>query len=303
MNVEQELGRRLKAGVRRDEPMSLHTSWGVGGPADYYLLPANSDELQEIIRFKNSSGLPLFVFGNGTNLLVREGGIRGLVAQIGPAFSYIRREGRALRAGSGTPMTALARAAAGEGLRGLGFAAGIPGTLGGALVMNAGAFGSYIGAHVAEVSLILPEGEREGERARLGAEDVVFGYRQSNLGRLGIIVEALLELEQGDREALTEEVEHYFAERRRRHPSQPSAGSVFRNPPGSPAGGLIEAAGGKGLTAGGAAVSGKHANFIVNQGGASARDIEQLIERVQEMVRKKFGVELQTEVRIVGEEI
>lgn len=299
MNVERELGRRLKAGVRRDEPMSLHTSWGVGGPADYYLLPANSDELQEIIRFKNSSGLPLFVFGNGTNLLVREGGIRGLVVQIGPAFGYIRREGRALRAGSGTPMTALARAAAGEGLRGLGFAAGIPGTLGGALVMNAGAFGSYIGALVAEVSLILPE----GERARLGPENVIFGYRQSNLGRLGVIVEALLELEQGDREALTEEVEHYFAERRRRHPSLPSAGSVFRNPPGSPAGGLIEAAGGKGLTAGGAAVSGKHANFIVNRGGASARDIEHLIERVREMVREKFGVELQTEVRIVGEEI
>lgn len=299
MNVERELGRRLKAGVRRDEPMSLHTSWGVGGPADYYLLPTNSDELQEIIRFKNSSGLPLFVFGNGTNLLVREGGIRGLVVQIGPAFSYIRREGRALRAGSGTPMTALARAAAGEGLRGLGFAAGIPGTLGGALVMNAGAFGSYIGALVAEVSLILPE----GERARLGPESFIFDYRQSNLGRLGVIVEALLELEQGDREALTEEVEHYFAERRRRHPSLPSAGSVFRNPPGSPAGGLIEAAGGKGLTAGGAAVSGKHANFIVNRGGASARDIEHLIERVREMVREKFGVELQTEVRIVGEEI
>ena len=230
---------------------------------------------------------------------VREGGIRGLVVQIGPAFSYIRREGRALRAGSGTPMTALARAAAGEGLRGLGFAAGIPGTLGGALVMNAGAFGSYIGALVAEVSLILPE----GERARLGPESFIFDYRQSNLGRLGVIVEALLELEQGDREALTEEVEHYFAERRRRHPSLPSAGSVFRNPPGSPAGGLIEAAGGKGLTAGGAAVSGKHANFIVNRGGASARDIEHLIERVREMVREKFGVELQTEVRIVGEEI
>ncbi len=297
MSVEQELGRRLKAGIKRDEPMSLHTSWGVGGPADYYLVPADSNELQEIIHFGNSSGLPLFVFGNGTNLLVRDGGIRGLVVQMGEAFSYVRREGRLLRAGSGTPMTALARAAAGEGLRGLGFAAGIPGSLGGALVMNAGAFGNYIGAHVAEVSLILSG----GGQARLGPEEIVFGYRQSNLSQLGVIVEALIKLEQGEREALTGELEHYFAERRRRHPSLPSAGSVFRNPPGNPAGGLIEAAGGKGLSAGAAAVSEKHANFIVNKGGASARDIEYLIERVQKMVRKKFGVELQTEVRIVGE--
>lgn len=297
MNVDQELGQRLRAGVRRDEPMSLHTSWGVGGPADYYLLPADSEELQEIIRFKHSSGLPLFVLGNGTNLLVRDGGIRGLVVQMGASFSYIRREENLLRAGSGTPMTALARAAAEEGLKGLGFAAGIPGTLGGALVMNAGAFGSYIGERVAGVTLILPG----GEQSRLKPEEITFGYRQSNLGRLGIIVEALLKLEQGEREALTEEVEHFFAERRRRHPSLPSAGSVFRNPPGSPAGGLIEAAGGKGLTSGAAAVSEKHANFIVNRGGASARDIELLIERVREMVREKYGVELQTEVRIVGE--
>lgn len=298
MNLEHELGRRMRAGLKKDEPMSLHTSWQVGGPADYYLLPADRDELKEIVRFKNSTGLPLFVFGNGTNLLVRDGGIRGLVVQIGEPFSYICREGKLLRAGSGTPLTLLAQKAAKEGLRGLGFTAGIPGSLGGALVMNAGAFGSYIGALVAEVSVIRPG----GEQARLGPDDIVFGYRQSNLSGQGIIVEALLKLEEGDPEALKGEVERYLAERRRRHPNLPSAGSVFRNPPGNPAGHLIEAAGGKGLSIDAARVSEQHANFIVNTGGASARDIETLIEVIRKQVKDKFGVELQTEVRIVGEE-
>lgn len=298
MNVEQELSRILRGRYKKNEPMSLHTSWRVGGPADYYLYPGDRDELKEIVRFQKRAGLPLFVLGNGSNLLVRDGGIRGLVVHIGEPFSYIRREGEMLRAGAGTPLTLLAQKAAEEGLHGLGFAAGIPGTLGGALVMNAGAFGRYIGPLVAEVSIISPG----GEEVRLAPEDIVFGYRQSNLSGRGIIVEALLKLEKGDPEALREEVERYHAERKRRHPALPSAGSVFRNPPGNPAGRLIEAAGGKGLSIGAARVSEKHANFIVNTGGASARDIETLIELVQQRVKEKFGVELETEVRIVGEE-
>lgn len=299
MNLEQELGRLLSAGIKKDEPMSLHTSWRVGGPADYYLLPANKAELQEIIRLKNRTGLPIFIFGNGTNLLVRDGGIRGLVVQMGPSFSYIRREGELLlRTGSGTLLTTLAQAAVKEGLRGLGFAAGIPGSLGGALVMNAGAFGSYVGALVTEVSVISPD----GEQLCLGPEDLVFSYRRSNLSSRGIIVEALFKLEQGDPELLKKEMDRYLGERRRRHPSLPSAGSVFCNPPGMPAGQLIEAAGGKGLSAGAARVSEQHANFIVNEGGASAGEIEQLIREVQKKVKDKFGLELQTEVRVVGEE-
>lgn len=297
MNPEQELGRRLRAGIKKNEPMSLHTSWQVGGPADYYLLPADEAELQEIVRFSNRAGLPLFIFGNGTNLLVRDGGIRGLVVQIGAPFSYVHREGNLLCAGAGTSMTFLARAAAKTGLQGLSFAAGIPGSLGGALVMNAGAFGSYIGGLVAEIGLV----RFDGEAVRLGREEIVFGYRQSNLAEKGIIVEALLELEEGDPDLLKSEVEKYLAERRRRHPSLPSAGSVFRNPPGRPAGCLIEEAGGKGLSVGPARVSEQHANFIVNPGGASARDIEELIEAVRQLVKEKFSVELQTEVRIVGE--
>lgn len=300
MNPKQELGRRLRAGVKENEPMSRHTSWRVGGPADYYVMPADVAELQEIVRYSNRTRLPLFILGNGTNLLVRDGGIRGLVVHIGGPFSYIFREAGAetLRAGAGTSLTALARRAAREGLRGLGFGGGIPGSLGGALVMNAGAFGSHIGRLVAEIRMV----RHDGEAISLHREELVFGYRRSNLAGKGIIVEALLGLEKGAPEVLIDEVEGYLAERRRRHPVMPSAGSVFRNPPGRPAGGLIEEAGGKGLSVGSARVSGQHANFIVNPGGATARDIESLIRKVQQLVEERFAVKLQPEVRIVGED-
>lgn len=298
MQLEQELGRRLKAGVKINEPMAGHTSWKVGGPADYYLLPDDTGELAEIVRFSRQKGLPLFVFGNGTNLLVLDGGIRGLVVHIGAPFDYVRREedGR-LRVGAGTPMPFLARTAAHRGLAGLEFAGGIPGTLGGALVMNAGAFGSYIGSLVREVRLV----DWDGAICVLGERELEFGYRSSNLAGKGVVVEALLQLGAGDPAALLETVEYYLAERLRRHPRQPSAGSVFRNLPGRPAGRLIEAAGAKGMRIGDAQVSARHANFIVNLGRATAADILALIAAVRRLVKEKFGIDLQTEVRIVGE--
>lgn len=298
MNLKQEFERLLRAGVKEKEPMSIHTSWQVGGPADYYLLPADEGELQGIVRLSNEKEQPLFVFGNGTNLLVRDGGIRGLVVHIGEPFSYIHRGECSLRVGAGTPLTLLARRAAQEGLRGLSFGGGIPGSLGGALMMNAGAFGSYIGPLVAEIRLV----RFDGEAVTLRREEITFGYRRSNLAGKGIIVEALLELEPGEPAELRREVEKHLAERRRRHPALPSAGSVFRNPAHRPAGSLIEAAGGKGLSVGSARVSEQHANFIVNPGGASAEDIERLIGMVQRLVKEKFAVELQPEVRIIGEE-
>ena len=298
MNLEQELGQRLKAGLKKNEPMSLHTSWGVGGHADYYLCPADPAELAEIVRYSNENGLPLFVFGNGTNLLVLDGGIRGLVVHIGTPFNYIYREGDGLRVGAGTPMPFLARAAACQGLAGLEFAGGIPGTLGGALVMNAGAFGCYIGSLVREVRLV----DRSGEIRGLGKDELEFGYRSSNLAEKGIIVDAALRLEQGDPAVLQSKVESFLAERLKRHPRLPSAGSVFRNLPENTAGRLIEAAGGKGMRIGGAQVSEQHANFIVNLDRATASDILALITAVRGLVKDKFDIELQTEVRIVGEE-
>ncbi len=298
MEQVQELEQLLRAGVKKNEPMALHTSWKVGGPADYYVNPADAREVATVIRFCREQKLPLFVFGNGTNLLVREGGLRGVVMKIGSPFQYLHWEKPLVRVGAGCPMPFLARAAVRRGLEGLEFAGGIPGTLGGALVMNAGAFGSYIGSLVREVAVV----NWNGQKRRLSAPECEFGYRSSSLARAGVILEADLELRPGDPAELEGRMEALLGERYRRHPQLPSAGSVFRNPPGRPAGRLIEEAGGKGMRIGGAQVSERHANFIVNLGGATASDIIALLEAVQKLVRERFGVELQPEVRIIGEE-
>ena len=298
MSLEQEMGPRLQCGVKKNEPMLLHTSWQVGGPAEYFLAPVDLSDLAEIVSYSSRFGLPLFVFGNGTNLLVRDGGIRGLVVQVGSSFHYVRRKGSRLTAGAGTPMPYLARFAAGNGLAGLEFAGGIPGTLAGALIMNAGAFGNYIGNVVQRVTVVCSDGESRS----LGREELQFGYRHSNLAGKGIIVEAELALWKGDPAELESRVDIFLAERRRRHPRLPSAGSVFRNLPGRPAGRLIEAAGCKGMRVGGAQVAEQHANFIINRGDATASDILNLIERVRRLVKDKFNVELKLEVMIVGEE-
>ncbi len=298
MNVEQGLGGRLQTEIKRNEPMSVHTSWKIGGPADYFLTPLNLDELVEVVKFCSQNKVPLTVIGNGSNLLVRDGGIRGLVIDIGEPFNYLHWQRNILAAGAGTSMPYLARAAARKGLSGLEFAGGIPGTLGGALIMNAGAFGRYIGGVVREVTVV----RHDGSLSSLNREEIEFGYRNSSLSREGIIVEAVLELVEGDTTELEKKVDFYLSERRRRHPQLPSAGSVFRNLPDHPAGRLIEAAGGKGMRVGAAQVSEKHANFIVNLGGASASDVISLIQRIRQLVQEKFNVDLHPEVRVIGEE-
>jgi UDP-N-acetylmuramate dehydrogenase len=298
MNIEQELGRKLKTAVKANEPMANHTSWQVGGPADYYLCPGGLEEVVEIVRFSSRSNLPLYIMGNGTNLLVLDGGIRGLVVNISDAFCYIRSHGTMLEVGAGTPMTHVAKTASELGLVGIEFAAGIPGSLGGAVIMNAGAFGGYIGERVYSVKLITRAGDIEIKKRN----QLRFGYRTCNLLNKGAIVEITLKLKKGDREESIRLVEHYLSERKRRHPDQPSAGSVFRNLPDQPAGRLIESAGGKGLQIGGAQVSEKHANFIINTGNATASDILALIEKVRQLVKDKHGIELLPEVKIVGEE-
>ncbi len=298
MNIERELGQKLKNGVKKNEPMAKHTSWQVGGPADYFLCPADLKELVEIVRYSDKYGLPLYVLGNGTNLLVLDGGIRGLVVNIGPAFCYVNREGSVIKAGAGTPMTYLARSAAEKGLVGLEFAAGIPGSLGGAVIMNAGAFGGHLGDKVLSVKLVSPA----AEVITVERDNLLFGYRTSNLPGKGVLVEAALELKQGDEAESLKLVEYFLSERRRRHPDLPSAGSVFRNMPDQPAGRIIEEIGCKGMRIGGAEVSCKHANFIVNTGNATAADIRSLIEAVRQKVREVYNLELQPEVKIIGEE-
>ncbi len=298
MNIDQELGQKLKAGVKKNEPMSRHTSWQVGGPADYFLCPADLSELVEIVRFSDKHDLPLYILGNGTNLLVLDGGIRGLVVNIGPAFSYVTREGNRLAAGAGTPMTYLARSAVEQGLIGLEFAVGIPGSLGGAVIMNAGSFGGYIGERVSSVKLISPV----AEVITVEKNELSFSYRTSNLPGKGIVVEVVLDLKEGDCAESLKLMGYFLSERKRRHPELPSAGSVFRNMPDQPAGKIIEEIGCKGMRIGGAKVSCKHANFIVNTGHATAADILSLIEAVRQKVRAEYQLELQPEVRIVGEE-
>lgn len=299
MNIVRELGDKLEEGVKMNEPLALHTSWEVGGPADYFLCPVSIDEVIEIVRFSRKHNLPMQVIGNGSNLLVRDGGIRGLVVKVGDAFSYIDCTYEQLVVGAGTPMTYLARVAAEEALCGCEFMVGIPGSLGGAIIMNAGSFGGYIGEKVSSVKLV----SLEGEALVLDKEQLSFAYRWSNLLGRGVIVEASIQLEKGNKDESLKKMEYFLAERRRRHPSLPSAGSVFRNLPDQPAGRLIESAGAKGMRIGGAEVSSKHANFIVNRGDATASDILKLMDTVRSMVKEKYDIELQPEVKVVGEEI
>jgi UDP-N-acetylmuramate dehydrogenase len=298
MNIEQELGRILKSVIKKDELMARHTSWLVGGPADYYLCPADVDELKEIVLFSNRYELPLYILGNGTNLLVLDGGIRGLVVNIGESFCYLDYTNSNLKAGAGTPMTHLARSSVKAGLTGLEFAVGIPGSLGGAVVMNAGAFGHNIGQVVSSIQLLT----YEGKFITLGRDELSFAYRSSNLPDKGIVIEVNLALKKGNSEESAAKMEQFLAERQIRHPNLPSAGSVFRNFPDQPAGRIIEEAGLKGARIGGAEVSTQHANFIVNTGGASAADILTLIELIRKQVREKYKLDLQPEVKIVGEE-
>ncbi len=298
MTVEKDLGLKLKFGVMQNEPMSKHTSWIVGGPADYFLRPVDSIELAEILRYGWKNNLPVFILGNGSNLLVLDGGIRGMVVEMGQPFSYVHRKGCTITAGAGTSMTYLSRSAADMGLAGLEFAAGIPGSLGGALIMNAGAFGGYIGESVGLVKLI----SYLGEEIIMKMDELYFSYRCSNLAGKGVIVEAELELKRAEPAVVQAKTGRFLEERRSRHPEEPSAGSVFRNLPGKPAGLLIDSAGGKGMRIGGAEVSTKHANFIINTGYATAADILSLMQAVRRLVKDKHGVELHPEVRIVGEE-
>jgi UDP-N-acetylmuramate dehydrogenase len=278
--------------------MSAHTSWRVGGPAERFYQPADLDDLALFL-----AGLPedepLRWLGLGSNLLVRDGGIRGTVVFTLGALDELHRVGeQGLYAGAGVTCAKVARAAARAGLIGAEFLAGIPGTLGGALAMNAGAFGGETWSLVASVETL----DRHGVRHRRTAEDYQVGYRSVQSPRQEWFVAAELVLEPGDVMAAQARIKELLARRGATQPTQqPSCGSVFRNPPGDHAARLIEAAGLKGLRRGDAQVSEKHANFIVNLGAARAADIEALIHEVQNRVQATHGVRLETEVRMVGE--
>ncbi len=283
--------------LRHAEPMSRHTSWRVGGPADIWYRPRDREDLCHFLA--EQSG-PVLWLGLGSNLLVRDGGIRGAVVTVYDALSDIRPlAGHRVHVESGVHCARLAKYCAAQGLAGAAFFAGIPGTLGGALAMNAGAFGDETWPHVRRVEML----DAQGRTHALPAEEFAFGYRsvKSPIPD-GFFLAAELEFAAGDAVAEAAAVRALLSKRRASQPvGQPSCGSVFRNPPDDHAARLIESCGLKGFRIGGAQVAEKHANFILNTGQASAADIEALIEHVRAQVEQRCGVALQAEVRIVGE--
>jgi UDP-N-acetylmuramate dehydrogenase len=280
--------------------MSRHTSFGIGGPADVLVLPRTVPAARAAAQIATEHALPLHVLGDGSNVIVRDGGLRGIVLKIADNLAAAEVHQQRIVAQGGARLGRLAHLAADASLTGLEFAVGIPGTVGGAAVMNAGAYGGEIGPLIAEVQTIAPDGDLH-RRLR---NELSFAYRDSSLRRAGeIVVGVVLELQPGDRERIQARMADIQQQRRDKQPiSLPSAGSVFRRPENDYAGRLIEAAGLKGARIGGAEVSRKHAGFIVNRGAATAADVIKLIDHVRDTVAERSGVRLELEVRIIGED-
>ena len=285
--------------VRQDQPMDRYTSFRIGGPADILFLPETAEEIIMAQALANEADVPVTIVGCGSNLLVSDEGIRGLVILLGKPFSRIEVEGNIIRAQAGARMSALANAALNNGLAGLEFASGIPGSVGGGVYMNAGAYGGQLSDVIVEVEMI-----RDGMVVRVPAAEMDFGYRHSAaMDEGGLIVGATFELPQGDPVQIRATMDDLNGRRRDKQPLEyPSAGSVFKRPEGYFAGALIEQAGLKGCRIGGAEVSEKHAGFIVNRGGATAKDVCDLVAHVQQTVQEKFGVWMETEIRFIGME-
>ena len=281
--------------LRVDEPMSRHTSFRVGGPAALMALPKTVEEAQACIKTAVSLGVEPFFLGNGSNLLVPDEGVQRFLIKPVPGLNQIVRDGNTITAGSGVTLARLAMFARGNDLTGLEFAHGIPGSLGGAVFMNAGAYGGEMAQVVRSVTCLNIDGEIET------VTDFDFGYRKSIFSDgKRLILSAVMALQPGDRAAITARMDELAAQRQSKQPLEfPSAGSMFKRPVGHFAGALIEQSGLKGFTVGGAQVSEKHAGFVINAGGATCSDVLELVRQVQMRVMEKFGVELEMEVRVL----
>ena len=280
--------------------MRQYTTLKLGGTADWLAFPRSAAEIAELFAEAGAAGLPVTVIGHGSNVLVLDGGIRGLVIRIDKNMKSIRREGNRLTAAAGAMLGAVAGFAAENGLTGLEFASGIPGTVGGAVTMNAGAYGGEMKDVVVQVDGILPD----GTEMSLSGEEMRFGYRRSAVKDLNLIVtEVTMELAEGDPAAIRAKMSELNRQRAEKQPLDvPSAGSTFKRPEGFYAAALIDQCGLKGYSVGGAQVSMKHAGFLVNSGDSS-RDYLELVRTVQRIVRERAGVELEPEIRIIGEEV
>ena len=291
-----ELHRTLPAlEIRREEPLSGYTSFGIGGPAKYLLLPASSEELAEVCALLRRLGVRPLVLGNGSNVLAPDEGIDGVVIVTRRA-SGMELRGETLAADCGAGLTKLAAFAAEAGLTGLEFAYGIPGTLGGALIMNAGAYGG----EMKDVTVRAEYLDGELERQTAAGEALELSYRHSRFSPEDVVLRAVLRLQPGDRETIRARCRELTEKRKASQPLElPSAGSAFKRPAGGYAAALIDQAGLKGYSVGGAQVSEKHAGFVVNRGGATAADVKKLLEDVRKTVQTRTGVLLEPEIKIL----
>ena len=285
--------------VRLHEPMKKHTTFRIGGPADYYLCPHSTEELQKILQICRENKLEFFILGNGSNLLVSDKGYRGVVIQLWKNFSDIETEDNTITVKAGALLSKVAAEALEESLTGMEFASGIPGTMGGAVMMNAGAYGGEMKDIIREVTVLT----REGELLTLSKEEMNFGYRTSVVKEKGyVVISAELQLRKGDREEIRKVMDELKERRVTKQPlDMPSAGSTFKRPEGYFAGKLIMDAGLRGFSVGGAQIPEKHCGFVVNKGDATAADVLGLIGEVQKRVQEKFGVALEPEVKFLGE--
>lgn len=300
LRVYKELTKILsEAQVIKDKPLKEHTYTKLGGNADYFVTPRTPAEVQRVVQFANKENVPLTLLGNGSNLIIRDGGIRGIVMYLGE-LNDISVEGTIIRAEAGALISDVSYFALEHSLTGLEFACGIPGSVGGALYMNAGAYGGEIKDVLLNATVI----DREGNIKVVKAEDLGLAYRKSNIPEKGyIVIEGTFGLKEGNYEEIKAVMDDLQARRRAKQPLEyPSCGSVFKRPPGYYAGKLIQDSGLQGYSIGGAQVSTKHAGFIVNINNATAAEYIALIEHVQKTVKEKFGVELEREVRIIGED-
>ena len=284
--------------VLLNESMSEHTTFRIGGPAKYFISPANEKEISSLLDLSGEEGIPYYIIGNGSNILVSDNGIDGLVISIGENMSALSLNGDIITAGAGARLSKTAAFALNNSLTGFEHLAGIPGTVGGAVYMNAGAYGTEI-ADVCESVRFLENGEIK----ELSGKDLNFAYRKSVFSDINaVILSARFKLKKGDYDEIKNEMELTSAKRRAKQPLEyPSAGSAFKRPDGYFAARLIEDCGLKGVSVGGAEVSEKHSGFIINKGGATAADIKELIGKVRAEVEKKTGVLLEPEIRFIGD--
>ena len=284
--------------VTAGEPMARHTTFRVGGPADYFVRPVDVEQIPELISLGRAENIPYFILGNGSNLLVSDEGYRGMIINIADNMNDVDIHDGVIRAQAGAMLTKVSRLARDNSLTGLEFASGIPGTIGGAVYMNAGAYGGEMKDVVVSVRAM----DSEGRVYEFSADEMNFSYRHSVIGERGLVVlEVVMKLSEGDLDEIDSRMNELAEARRSKQPLEyPSAGSTFKRPEGYFAGKLIMDAGLRGYSVGGAQVSEKHCGFVVNRGGATASDVMTLVRDVQDKVREEFGVELEIEVRLLG---